>query len=153
MPFCTVCGTETDKLDGKCSACGPKFAFCVECGIEKEKEKFNNSKRCSNCLLVMKNIRNHGSKTKRRKPLDKRKEFTLGSLTGILIFSFAIIPVWFTSNEGITGTFCLSSLLAIIISVTYYSVNRRFVFAGGILFGSTLLPFLFLLMLNYWTIG
>lgn len=147
MPFCTVCGTETDKLDGKCSACGPKFAFCVECGIEKEKEKFNNSKRCSNCLLVMKNIRNHSSKTKRRKPLNKRREFTLGSLIGFLIFFLTIMPFAFYDSmfEGL----CFFSLLAIIISVIYYSANRRFEFAGGILFGSILSPILLGLLLRF----
>jgi hypothetical protein len=146
MPFCTVCGIETEKLDGKCSACGPKFAFCVECGIEKEKEKFNNSKRCSNCLLVMKNIRIHGSKTKRRKPLNKTREFALGSLIGFLIFFLTIMPMAFFDSE-LSGL-CFFSLLAIIISVIYYSANRRFEFAGGILFGSILLPILFALLLQ-----
>ena len=148
MPFCTVCGTETDKLDGKCSACGPKFAFCVECGIEKEKEKFNNSKRCSNCLLIMKNIKNHGSKTKRRKPLNKRREFTLGSLIGFLIFFLTIMPFAFTDSE-LSGL-CFFSLLVIFISVIYYSANRRFEFAGGILFGSILSPILFSLLIQLW---
>ena len=119
MPFCTVCGTETDKLNGKCSACEPKFAFCVECGIEKEKEKFNDSKRCSNCLLVMKNIRNHGSKSKRRKPLNKRREFTLGSLIGFLIFFLAIMPYAFFDSDF--SGFCWFNLLVIFISVIYYS--------------------------------
>jgi hypothetical protein len=147
MPFCTVCGTEADKLNGKCSACEPKFAFCVECGIEKEKEKFNNSKRCANCLLVMKNIRNHGSKSKRRKPLNKRREFILGSLIGFLIsFLGLIMPAAFLDSD-FSGILYFS-LLAIIISVIYYSANRRFEFAGGILFGSILLPILIIILLN-----
>jgi hypothetical protein len=147
MPFCTVCGIETEKLDGKCSACGPKFAFCVECGIEKEKEKFNNSKRCSNCLLVMKNIRINGSKTERRKPLNKTREFALGSLIGLLIASLYIIPVLLTGDETVFAVGCLFSFLAIIISVIYYSVNRRFVCVGGILFG-TILPILLPLLIQ-----
>ena len=63
-----------------------------------------------------------------------------------LIFFLTIMPFAYFDSE-LSGL-CFFSILVIFISVTYYSANRRFEFAGGILFGSILSPILFGLLLQ-----